>query len=463
MNRLLRKPSHSGPREAPGKFEKFHLIENPFPSEPVVNQDSTDRRINGDIYEGEIRRKEYQQIEANFLKQAQADPNHLRLGFILDTSYIGRGNGKSAFLINLQTDINAEYCLDISDGENKCFAAYVTPEPGGRTKTFPSFVDLIFESILRSGAVDSSLATLLLEAIGQVYPDLRLDEDDEEALTRNLFSSGWYSENQIDLRKLLDAIYANESLQDLPSEFPLFVGRRSLLRELVTPTHFKTYYEQLKKGKDRLEFVFTHLIRLFQAAGFNGAYLLVDDFERIPTFQSARQKKDFALELRSCLFDGLYLNARLGFYDFFLVLHAGLPRMLAEAWQESGMENRCPIQPAVESRHIIPFEKLSKDHAALLLKTYLAAYRISGSRCDPLFPFSNGSVSAIGEASEYNAAKILKTSYDLLEQAALEEGVVEIDEKFVAENKERHQTAVDKAVKGIDTAPTTDLRKKAEE
>ncbi len=462
MNRLFKKPAHSGPREAPGKFEKFFLVENPFPSEPVVNQDSTDRRINGDIYEGEIRRKEYDQIERNFLKQSQADPNHLRLGFIIDTSYIGRGNGKSAFLINLQNAINAQYCLDISDGENKCFAAYVTPEPGGRTKTFPSFVDVIFESILRSNAVDNSLAILLVEAIGKVYPDVRLD-DDEGLLLTHLFSSAWYAENQMDLRKLTDSVFANEFLQDLPSEFPLFLGRRSLLRELVSSAHFKAYYAGLKKGKDRLEFVFSHLVRLFQAAGFTGAYLLVDDFERIPTFQSARQKKDFALELRSCLFDGLYLNARIGFYNFFLVLHAGVPRMLAEAWQESGMENRCPIQPAVESRHIIPFEKLSKDHASLLLQTYLSAYRIPGSRGNALGPFTSGAVSLIGESSEYNAAKILKTSYDLLEQAALDDDVVQINEKFVRENRDRHETAADRAARSIDTAPSTDLRKKAEE
>lgn len=462
MNRLMRKPAHSGPRNVTGRYEKFGLIENPFPSEPVVNQDSTDRRINGEIYEMEIRRKEYEQIEENFLKQSQADPNHLRLGFIIDTSYIGRGNGKSAFLINLQTDINAQYCWDISEGENKCFAAFVTPEPGGRTKTFTSFIDLAFESILRSGVVDSSLAILLVQAIGEHYPQVGLDED-EEVLLKNVFSAGWYSDNEIDLRRIYDVIYANEFLQDLPPDFPLFTGRRTLLRELVTGIDFKTYYDSLKRGKDRLEFVFTQLIRLFQAAGFNGGYLLVDDFERVPTFQSNRQKKDFALELRSCLFDGLYLNARLGFYNILLVLHAGVPRMLAEAWQESGMENRCPIQPAVESRHIIPFEKLSRDHASLLLQTYLTAYRISGINGDPLRPFTDAAVGVIGESAEYNAAKILKTSYDLLERAAAESDVLQIDGEFVAANREGHEITADKTVKGIEATPATDLRKKAEE
>lgn len=40
------------------------------------------------------------------------------------------------------------------------------------------------------------------------------------------------------------------------------------------------------------------MVYLFLASGFNGAYIIVDDFERIPDFQSDRQKRDFALEIR---------------------------------------------------------------------------------------------------------------------------------------------------------------------
>jgi hypothetical protein len=150
MSNLLKKPKDHPTSDRAGRYERFHLSENPFPTEPV-NKDSADRRINGDIYEAEIRTKEYSLIETAFLKTPQSDRNRLRLGYICDTSYIGRGNGKSAFLVNLAQTINANYCLDISDEANKCFAIYVTPEPGGRTKTFPAFLDLVFEAMLQSG------------------------------------------------------------------------------------------------------------------------------------------------------------------------------------------------------------------------------------------------------------------------------------------------------------------------
>ena len=119
MSKLRRKPKRQQKVDLEAKYQRFALTENPFPTS-TVNKDSTDRRINGQIYEADIRRKEYEKIVTAFLKSSQADPSHLRLGYIWDTSYIRRGNGKSAFLVNLIDRINQEYCLNISDELNKC-------------------------------------------------------------------------------------------------------------------------------------------------------------------------------------------------------------------------------------------------------------------------------------------------------------------------------------------------------
>lgn len=197
---MLTKPSQKSPLHLSGKFQKFKLTENPFPSEPTVNKDSTDRRINGEIYEIAICQKEYEQIKSVFLQQPQSNPNHLRLGYIIDTSYIGRGNGKSAFLVNLQHNINKEYCLDISDNLNKCFAIYVTPEPGGRTKTFSLFIKTIFQAILRSKIIESCLASLRLEAINELYPHVisDIEQESDSSLVRDLNSKEWLTKRKID-------------------------------------------------------------------------------------------------------------------------------------------------------------------------------------------------------------------------------------------------------------------------
>ena len=462
MSKLLRKPSQEQGLDVNGKFEKFNLKENPFPSEPTVNQDSEDKRINGDIFEIEIRKKEYEHIKDNFLKQPQTDLNHIRLGYIIDTSYIGRGNGKSAFLVNLLQDINKDYCMDVSNNLNKCFAIYVSPEPGGRTKTFPSFVDLLFSSILRQNIIKVCLATLRLEAISAVHSEKKIDVKDDSLLIGLLNSKDWYEGQGYDNDKVMQHIYSNKYLQDLPDTFPLFEGRNGFLKPFISQDDFENYYFKVlkKNNKDRLDFVFSHLIRLFQAASFNGGYVLVDDFERIPDFQSSRQKKDFALELRSCLFDGLYTNAKIGFYTLLLVLHAGVPRLISDAWAESGMENRSPISLLTDSKHILPFEKLNKEHASLLLIKYLSEYRIK-KPSNKLFPFTEDALAKIGEMAEYNAAKILKIAYNLLDKAATIDGQIKIDSKFVAANKGIHDELASKGIPSIETAASTDLNIKA--
>lgn len=463
MKKLLRKPAQFQ-SESTGRFEKFKLIENPFPSEPVINKDSKDKRINGDIFELEIRKKEYEQIVTSFLKVPQSNPTHLRLGFIIDTSYIGRGNGKSAFLVNLQQNINKDYCLDISDDLNKCFAIYITPEPGGRTKTFLSFVDLFFKFILNSDIIKYCLASLRLDAIYKEYPDIEIEENygDENNIISNLNSEDWFREKDLNSSFIDREIWDNEILREIPPNFPLFQGKNRLYGHFINQDDFERYYMDLRRDKDKLDFIFSHMVRFFQAAGFNGAYVLVDDFERIPDFQSERQKKDFALELRSCLFDGLYVNSKIGFYNFFLVLHAGVERLISDAWAGSGMENRAPISPKTPSKHIIHFEKLSREHASLLIKKYLEEYRVEGDINDPLFPFTEGAVKLIGELSEYNAAKILKMSYDLLDKAAEIENQKMIDERFVTDYKMVQKEITDRPPATIENAESTDLIKKAE-
>jgi hypothetical protein len=461
MSKLSRKPTAAF-NDAPARFAKFGLRENPFPSEPTVNKDSQDPRINGEIYEMELRQNEFERVRENFLRADLAQPNHLRLGYIIDTSYIGRGNGKSAFLVNLQDAINRHNNLDISEEKSKCFALYVVPESGGRTKTFASLLNLIFDAMLRLGIIEESLATIRLNAVTSLYtgggPAFSPDDD---VLIENLRSEQWYTDNEIDLSAVRDAVRSHPSLQDLPPDFPLFreFARGGLYAEFVTQADFEQYFNLLKNGRERFEFVLSHMVRFFRAADFTGAFILLDDFERIPDFQSRRQRKDFALELRSALFDGPTLNARLGFYNMFLVLHAGVPPLIADAWSESGMENRSPLLQQAD-RHVIPFEKLNPKHAKLLLKKYLGEYREEGAAPAELAPFTEAAIKEIGEVSEFNAAKILKLAYGLLEHAA-DEDRDEITEVAVSDYREKDPLVNEKLEATIATAESVDLLKKA--
>ena len=459
MSKLRRKPKQQQNVDLEAKYQRFALTENPFPTSPV-NKDSTDRRINGKIYEADIRSKEYEKIETAFLKAPQTDPSHLRLGYIMDTSYIGRGNGKSAFLVNIIDRINQEYCLDISDEANKCFAVYVAPEPGGRTKRFDSFVDLLFEAIYSSGIIASSLASMRLDAIAEAYPDVNINEDDEQKLIKSLNSEEWLRERGIESRKLMEVIWKNEFLQKIPDVFPLISSRHGLFDSFISAKSFLTAYQNSKKGREKLDFVFSYLVQMFMASGFNGAYIFVDDFERVPDFQSGRQRRDFAAELRSVLLDGPYENARYGFFNLFLVLHAGVPALISEAWSSSGLDQRYPLSPKVASPHLIPFEKLSREHVSLLIKKYLDEYRSDSFLGNDLTPFTLRAIDIIAEANEYNAAKILRTCSALVEES-LTDDRNNIDEDFVRTEIEKREGVVSREEPSLDDSSATDLMQKA--
>lgn len=432
MDNLFRKPKKPLPSEISSKYKKFHLLENPFPSNPILNTEASDKRINGNIFEPAIRNKEDKQITEEFLKHSQADPNHRRLGYIMDTSYVGRGNGKSAFIVNLQEKINSNYCLDISEETNKCFAIRVVPEAGGRTKTFASFVDIIISAIFKSKHIEHALAVLRFDALSELHPDKISSFSEQSDLVEKLNDIEWCTANDIDIFEMNETILKNQYVQKLSQDFPLSEMKSTdwFNPNFTTLNNFKSYYVSLKKVKDKLDFLFTDLVLFFEAAGFNGAYIFVDDFEKIADFQSAQLKKDFAREFRACLFDGPYINSSLGFFNFILVVHAGLPRLLDEAWRESGMEARVPMTPSTNSQHIIRFEKLSTPHSLLLIKKYLNEFRDS-EVSDELFPFTLEAVKKIVENSEYNATEILRRAYNLLVFAVEDDNCIEIDLDFV--------------------------------
>ncbi len=433
LKNISEKPLETAPKVELGRFERFNLQDNPFPAHAIIIKEAEDDRLNGNIFEMSIREEEYSLIIDNFVKTPQSDSNHLRLGYLMDTSYIGRGNGKSAFLINLQKEMNRNFCLDISDKVNKCVAIYLSPEPSGRTKTFAGFADLIFKTILDINIIDYCLATIRWEASKKLKPELDISSfSTTEEIIQKLSSVEWYQNNNLDLKEISSSIRKNEYLNTLHNSLLIVPSDSFMNTKFVNQEDFTTYYKNIK-SKEKLVFLFSQLVDFFRAAHFNGSYIFIDDFERIPDFQSARQKRDFAVELRSCLFDGMYSNAKIGFYNFFLILHAGVPRLIQDAWSDSGLENRAPLFPKMPAKHIVKFNKLSVEHARLLLSIYLKKYRIEPDKeKNMLFPFTEQAVNKLAEASDLNAAKILSAACNILDKVAYETSEKIIDENLLS-------------------------------
>jgi len=433
-SKFTRRPTSSPDRNQTIKFHRFRLRDNPFPNEPYVNRRSKDSRINGDIYEESLRQDEHAKLTASFLEPSRNEGSHLKLGYIEDASYLGRGNGKSAFILHATDRINVNYCLDVSAEQNKCFSVVLNPMAGGKAKSFDAFVDLLLGAILESKLIDIAIGSLILEVLSrQPHHEKAIGAiADESQLLDSIHNDDWYKANGIDRSWVYSEIGNCDFISELSPDTPLghLSSQKTLFDEYVTGDTIEDFYfRTLRKGQKRFEFVFNDISLLFLAAGFNGGFVFVDDFERIPDFQSARQKRDFAIELRSVLFDGPYVSSAYGFYSFLLVLHAGVPRLINDAWQASGISSRSPMNET-ESPHVILFEKLESGKVESLLIRYLDEFRTDAAAKGSLEPFAEPAVRLIAETCEFNAGRILQTANSMLDHCA-GENAQSIDIEFV--------------------------------
>ncbi len=445
MNKFVNKPKNVTP-ERVSDYKQFNLKENPFPATPFMALQSPDKRVNGTIYEKSIRKEEYEQLKDNFLSKPQSDFSRSRLGFLMDTSYVGRGNGKTAFLMHLlKTNINNDYCHDISNGENKCFGLYIQPETGGKTKTFEKLIEKIILEIINKNTLKDCLVSIYLTSILEHYPEKfelvmnSLKDVDENDYYTKVTDSRWYKENQLEIIELEKSIRNNIYLKNMSDDFYNAVISRqqySLIPNVsLTIESIKEYYMAKIKKNDKVEFFFNDLVLLFEAANFNGAYIFIDDFERIPDFQSERDRRDFVNSIRTYLFDGISENAKKGFYNFLLVLHAGVPRLIEKAWGDSGMEQRCSLATLDKNQsegHQIIFKPLDITSTEKLIEAYIREYKITvNNNEDALFPFTKESVNKIHIVSDGNVSKILKNCHHILEAAIKADNVSIIDKNFV--------------------------------
>lgn len=364
----------------------------------------------------------------------------------MDTSFVGRGNGKTAFLMHLlKKNINNDYCHSISNEENKCFGLYIQPETGGKTKTFEKLIEKIILEIINKNTLKDCIVSIYLTAIMETFPTKfesvinSLNNIEEDEYYTKITDPKWYKDNELDLNELENFVQSNKYLKNMSNDFYNTIiakSQCSLLPNIsLTAEAIKEYYTINLKKKNNVEFFFNDLVLLFEAANFNGAYIFIDDFERIPDFQSERDRRDFVNSIRTYLFDGTSENAKKGFYNFLLVLHAGVPRLIEKAWGDSGMEQRCTLATIDKTQsegHQIIFKPLNITSTEKLISAYIREYRADSNIInDDLYPFTQDSVNKIHSVSDGNVSKILKNCHHILEAATKTKNITVIDKAFV--------------------------------
>ena len=433
MNKFTRKPD-TKPSEIRDVFLKFNLKENPFPYNPFIEPESDDPKRNGEIFDEKIRHKELEKFERNFLKQP-IEGDHNRVGYLMESSFTGRGNGKSAFLVNIQNSINKDFGATVSMNINKCFSLYFKAKASGQNAKFWQVSQEIIKELASKKIFEDCLVTLRYKLLEE---NLWLDEIQKEMIEEqdyyNLLSNAWLTKKGINFpvfnsklrQKLIDAGIST----DLAT---LLANKSSEASKNIIENYIVEKQEPWKK-KELNRFLFDELCRLFILSDFNGCYILLDEFEKIADFQKPAERIEFAYELRQNILESSLQSGITGFFIFVITMHPGTQRLILESWEKSGINARSPLpgEDFMEAPHVISFEDIKKQDISALLKVYLDYYRVDPKEKTGLYPFDEEAVNMIAEVSKYNAARILKFSHMLLSELVLSEKEI-IDRLFVSD------------------------------
>jgi hypothetical protein len=387
-NPLLRR---SQPLPIENPYSRYGLKENPFPDSPTVTPESSDPRVNGEIYCRDLRIQEEAQFERLLVsKLEQSEPR--RIALLMDyATRRGRGIGKTAFLNEQRRRIMTDLGYRLTGGAYVLMAAHVVPESGGRTRKFWQFIRLLARSLGSSRCI--AHAIWRLRAFSGEIPDDILLQIDPDDLGATLGNDAWLQNRGV---KILFGLNSSVERRLVHS------GVRPYIAKLLAESgHDLETWEQrfiVQKSDHwwRTEgdvFVFDDLIKLFRAAEVNRVILLVDEVEKIVVPQNRNERQVFTDDLRRYLVDGPYQSVYHGFYSLLLTIHPYIQELWSSYWQASGLDRVCAISGHAAKEFTIYFYPLEASDAAVpLVLAYLNFYRILPEKKDTLEPFDDQAV-----------------------------------------------------------------------
>jgi len=405
MSKYIRKPE--AVLAVQKKYEKFNLKDNPFPYDPIVVPDAEDIRKNGTIYNEQIKSDEFNNFKSKLLDQ-DLNSNNIRLAYLIDSAYTGRGNGKSAFLVHMQKIINEDYGEKLSNGKNKVFAVYVRPEPGENISRFWQLSEKIIRQMAKGNIFKDCMITLRYLGLSKmrhtkVLKNLKKDEDFEK-----LLDDKWLVENKVNVANLRSKMDELLTTAGISYELIRFI----LISPYKTSDSIVNYAcnrPDSWKKKNISNFLFDELVRFFIMMNYNGAYILLDEFEKIVDIQKVLEKDELASEIRQFFLEGNQQGPILGFFMLIMAMHPGVPRLIIESWEKSGLNARAPLPTKGEDGpHVVFFNNLQKENIRVLIKEYLDNFRLNKLSENDIAPFEEESIIKIAELANSNAAKTLR-------------------------------------------------------
>lgn len=382
-NVSFRKPLES---KKVDKYSCYGFKQNPFPFDPTVKPTSADYRENGSVFLEELRSDELEEFKSRIVN------SNTKIGFLMDyAAYKGRGIGKTAFLNYVKTLINPDLGFEISDNQDVLYAIYVTPSPDKRERSMPLIARNIFNSMYSSDLF--LIVFSRLRAFSGEIPDSVLDEVGSN-YRETIANDEWLKGKGVYVEKVNKSV--EDKLQgigiDVKFEYNNFFPRNSYEVFIEALKFDQSDYVWKNKGCD---FLFTTLVRLFKEAFFTHCIILLDEVEKIVTYQNFAERHAFCDSLRNFFVDGISLNAIDGFYKILLTIHPNSQELLMPHWSAAGLNRFSELGGTTANQNTIFFQpiKNTDDMAVKLAHAYMDLARTTNN-CS-ISPFTEEALSEV--------------------------------------------------------------------
>lgn len=395
MNNLFRKPSVP---EIENQYKKYGFSQNPFPVDPTVKPRSEDRRENGSIFLEKLRTPEYTEFSSQIINSST------RIGFLMDyAAYKGRGIGKTAFLNYAKNKINHDLGDEISEGKEVLYAVYVMPSPDKKERSMPLIARNIYKAMLES---DLFLITFcrLRAFSGQISDDL-LSTIKQDSYEETIANDEWLESNGVDVLNL------NREVNQILANIDIALDSASLF----SSDTYKIFIDKLKGfdidsfwKKEGCDFLFTKIARLLKYALFTHCVILLDEVEKIVTYQNFAERRAFCDSLRYYFIDGTSYNAINSIYKVLMTIHPNSQELLMPHWNAAGLDRFSVLGGSAANANTIFFNPIkdSTNMSADLALIYMNDVRDKSS--DELYPFTKEALNAVMLQAENIPGKFLK-------------------------------------------------------
>ena len=380
-NKSFRKPVETNKRD---KYSQYGFKQNPFPFDPTVKPTSSDYRENGSVFLEELRTDELIEFKSRI---ANSDT---KIGFLMDyAAYKGRGIGKTAFLNYVKNKINQDLGYEMTEGQEILYAIYVTPSPDKRERNMPLIARNIYNSMFSSDLF--LIVFSRLRAFSGIIPDDVLEEVSDN-YRETIANDEWLKEKGIYVDKLNKAV--SDTLGgigiEVNFEYSTFMPRNSYELFLESIKLEQSDYIWKNNGCD---FLFTTLVRLFKEAYFTHCIILLDEVEKIVTYQNFAERHAFCDSLRNYFVDGVSFNAIDGFYKILLTIHPNSQELLMPHWSAAGLNRFSELGGTSANQNTIFFQpiKNTNDMAVKLAQAYINCARESNH--NSISPFTEEALS----------------------------------------------------------------------